>query len=506
MTNESNIPEKVPLIVLDPHTPSLNEEAFVHQFSRRVVGQPAAEEIARMAHNAYSNPFRDKNRPIGIYFLVGPSRTGKSLTGEVLAEIFHGDAKALTRLQCADYEADHQVADLKGSPNGYVGYKDPDKYKVNPEDEDATSIISAHNLKRVRLQSDKEVDIVILEEFEKSGYDFYKLWMGVFDKGVLRLGNGKLVDFTNTIFVLTSNLGMDKLEKQSKGSIGFTNTAKAITRNDVASVVDEEMKLRFKPEFRNRLDAVVIFQPFTGGDLSRVVEAEVALLQERINKQAPGGKKFTITVDKSARDKLLAATGNNVAELKRVIAAQINIPLGRLYNTGKITAGCTLFVTYSDKIGNYEFAMQPGVPEPAKTDATATGDKDQSKTGADNGTGNANGNGTKDGSGKPTLHLPKKDTPKTNLPAVVKNAGDTVPPNHLQKYAVQALAKSFYDAEEKADEVMHYLTDVLTVDVLYEVLTHKEPYSFSVMVMASLEQLELLKLKLPYVVYRKQGS
>jgi hypothetical protein len=163
-------------------------------------------------------------------------------------------------------------------------------------------------------------------------------------------------------------------------------------------------------------------------------------------------------------------------------------------------------VTYSDKIGNYEFAMQPGVPEPAQADATATGDKDQSKTGAD--TGNGNGNGTKDGggSGKPTLHLPKKDAPKANLPAVVKNAGDKAPPNLLQKYAVQALAKSFYDAEEKADEVMHYLTDVLTVDVLYEVLTHKEPYSFSVMVMASLEQLELLKLKLPYVVYRKQGS
>lgn len=267
------------------------------------------------------------------------------------------------------------------------------------------------------------------------------------------------------------------------------------------------MKLRFKPEFRNRLDAVVIFQPFTGGDLSRVVEAEVALLQERINKQAPGGKKFTITVDKSARDKLLAATGNNVAELKRVIAAQINTPLGRLYNTGKITAGCTLTVTYSEKIGNYEFAMQPGVPEPAKTDATATGDKDQSKTGAGTENGTGNGSGTKDGgSGKPTLHLPKKDAPKTNLPAVVKNTGEKVPPNLLQKYAVQALAKSFYDAEEKADEVMHYLTDVLTVDVLYEVLTHKEPYSFSVMVMASLEQLELLKLKLPYVVYRKQGS
>lgn len=495
MTTESNVPDKVPLIILDPHTPSLNEEAFVQQFGRRVVGQPAAEEIARLAHNAYSNPFRDKTRPIGIYFLVGPSRTGKSLTGEVLAELFHGDAKALTRLQCADYEAQHQVADLKGSPNGYVGYKDPDKHKVNPEDEDSTSIISQHNLKRVRLQSQKEVDIIILEEFEKSGYDFYKLWMGVFDKGSLRLGNGKLVDFSNAIFVITSNLGMEKLEKIGRGSIGFTNGARAVTVDDVKSVVDEEMKQRFKPEFRNRLDAVVIFQPFTATSLSRVVDAEVALVQARINSQTPVGKKFTITVKKCARDKLLAATGNNVAELKRVIQAQILTPLGRLYNANKLSPGCTLFVSYSEKIGNYEFAVLPGPPEAVKPAEEAK-------------RGNETAGSEKDGKDKATtLTLPKKDKdPKSNLPALLKPPADDVAGNILQKYAVQTQTKTFSEIEDRADEMLHYLTDVLAVDVLYELLTHKEPYSFHVVCMASREQLELLKLKLPYVSFKKHGS
>lgn len=499
MTNVTDTSQASPIIVLDPHTPSLNEEAFVHQFGRKVVGQPAAEEIARMAHNAFSNPFRDKTRPIGIYFLVGPSRTGKSLTGEVLAELFHGDPKALTRLQCADYEADHQVADLKGSPNGYVGYKDPDKYKVEPDQEDSTSIISQHNLKRVRLQSDKEVDIIILEEFEKSGYDFYKLWMGVFDKGSLRLGNGKLVDFSNAIFVITSNLGMDKVEKLASGGIGFTNSAREVTAADVAAVVEEEMKHRFKPEFRNRLDAVVIFQPFTSADLFKVVDSEVNLLQARINKQAPIGKKFTIRLDKKASEKLLANTGKNVAQLKRILNAQVITPVGRLFNAGKLPPGCTLHITYSEKIGNYEFSMEPPPPD-FKPDVAAEDGNENTDNSKDDKSGSQSGE-------KPTtLHLPGKAQPPA-LPAPGKGKDSkAVPPNVMQKFAVQVHTKSFYDAETKAEELIHYLTDVLTVDLIYEVRTHKEPYSFSAVCMISQEQLDLLKLKLPYVVYRKLNS
>ena len=352
-------------IALDPTIINRNEEWFVHQFAKHVIGQPDAQQIALQAYNAAHNPLRDMSRPIGIYLLIGPSRTGKTLTAETLAVLLHGNRDALIRLQGGDYREEHQVLDLKGSPPSYVGYKDPneEKGKLAESDVDPVSVISNHNLKRVRLGSDSPVNIVLLDESEKACSEFFKLWMGIFDTGKLRLGNGEMVDFSNTIFIMTSNLGMAAVEKLARGGIGFTNGAREVTRQDVQSVVERALVQVYPPEFRNRIDAVVIFQPLKRDDMQNIVKHEIELVQERIDKQLQRGHSFVLQVSEAAQEHLLLETlskYNSIAELKRVLTRQIVMPLGRELQRGSIKAGDVVRVSVSEA-GSLSFSAERGM-------------------------------------------------------------------------------------------------------------------------------------------------
>jgi hypothetical protein len=492
------------VIVLDPYTPSPSEEAFVHQFGRKIIGQPAAEQIASMVHNAYSNPFRDKTRPIGVYYLVGPSRTGKSYTGEVLAELMHGTQDALTRLQCGDYEEDHQVADLRGAPPGYIGFKDVGKLKLTADDEDPTTPISNHNLMRLRMKSGKEIDIVLLEEFEKSSYDFYKFWMGAFDKGKVKLSDGRIVDFTNTVFILTSNLGMEQLEDLAKGGIGFTTGGpKVITEDDVKGVVDAEMKRRYKPEFRNRLDAVVIFRPFSAEELGKVVVTELARIQERVTKQAPVGKRFKLVCDEGARKQLLIQTGTNVAELKRVMQKELLTPLGRLFNMGKLPPACTVTVSYNAQLERFDFSMLPGTAAEVKAQEEEAAKAAQT---AD----------TKDGA-KPKepllLEGPKGPTKNPKDPkgdpkkaALFQPLSEGSRSRGLDRFLIQAQAKSLNEVDDRGQEIMDYVLEILDLDIEYEATTHRAPYRFDLVVWGSEAQMKMLKKLMPFITYSKRGE
>lgn len=354
-------------IELDPSRVNLKEEWFVRQFSERVIGQPEALQVALQAYDAAHNPLRDMSRPIGIYLLIGPSRTGKTLTAETLALLFHGNKDALIRLQGGDYRQEHQVLDLKGAPPSYVGYKDPGegKGKLAENEVDPVSVISNHNMKRVRLGSDSNVNIILVDESEKADAEFFKLWMGIFDTGTLRLGNGEMVDFSNTIFIMTSNLGMAAVEKLARGGIGFTNSARDVTREDVQSVVERALVQVYPPEFRNRIDAVVIFQPLQHNDMRNIVKHEIMLVQERIDKQLQRGQSFALKVTEAAQDFLLQETlnkHNSIAEVKRVVNRQIETPLGRELQRGTIKGGDVVRVSLGAD-GVLSFAIERGASE-----------------------------------------------------------------------------------------------------------------------------------------------
>lgn len=329
-------------LVLNTDQIGPDAEQFQQNFGSYVIGQPNAEKVALMAFESANNILRDKTKPIGVYVLIGPSRSGKSYTGRIAAKLIHGDENAVTELEGGEYQEEHQVLELKGAPPSYKGYMGPEeKAKLTASDIDSTSSVSEHNLRRVRLNSKSSINVVIINEFEKSHEDFYKFWMGVFDHGKARLGNGEIVDFTNTIFFITMNLGMEELETMAN-PLGFSIGQKVITEADVKSVVDTAMVRRFKKEFRNRLDAIVIFKPHTGDDLLRIVDKEIRGLEERIAEALPRGKTFGLDIKTDARkwllDKALSTQGD-VAGLKRVLEQELVNKLGRELSKGTIGAG-----------------------------------------------------------------------------------------------------------------------------------------------------------------------
>jgi hypothetical protein len=330
-------------IVLDPDELPRDTKTFKQTFGDNIVGQPNAEKVAVSAFERANNPLRNKKKPLGIYVLIGPSRTGKTKTGKVMAKGFHGDEDAVTVLEMGDYIEQHQMLDLTGAGPTYVGYMKPeDVAKLKPEDIDPTSKVSAHNMRRVRLGSKSDVNVVILNEFEKATDELYRFWMGVFDNGFAVHGNGMKTDYSNTIFVLTMNLGMDELKKFAKGRIGFGGGPRKVTENDVKEIVDEALKAKYKSEFLNRLSAVVVFRPLTPEEVLQICGIEVRNIQKRIDDQLPDTDAFTLEVTDGAKSWLVAQSlkdEGDVSELTRVVEREIADRLGRQLQLKKIKGG-----------------------------------------------------------------------------------------------------------------------------------------------------------------------
>lgn len=450
--------------VVDHNELSTAEISFAERFGGRVIGQPAALKVASLAFNMARNPLRDRTRPIGIFYLVGPSRTGKSLSGVVLADIFHNDPEALIRIQASDYTEDHQMLDLKGAPPSYVGFRDPKdpKNKLEAHESDPYSVISPHNLQRVRLNSKENIDVVVIEEFEKGTMDFYKFWMGVFDKGTARLGNGQVADFRNTIFILTSNLGMDELEKNAKPGMGFITREVKVTKQDVETIVHEQMKARFKPEFRNRLDAVVIFQPFDNDSLSKIVDSEIAQVQKRINDEMEAGEDFVLDVNINAKQFLLGSVDNNVAELKRVINRDVLMPLGRLLSNHKVNGGDIVRVSVNGEKTALVFSVA--------SDAYGVAPHEEQ------------------------IRKLGKRAGSVNMATQreIRKAALAARSNGVQEWSVIMSASSMKELSKRSVELLHTLENVIEVEVPHITFQRKAPFIFSVVVQASREQMTLL--------------
>lgn len=326
----------------------LQSVGFVERFRKLVIGQPDAEEIARMVHEAILNPLRDKKRPLGVFALIGPSRTGKTKTARALAKLFHNDEDALTKIDCGDYLSSHQIIDLKGAPVTYKGYIEPAEVAMLGSDEkDPTSKISPHNMKRVRRHSRSVVNIVLLDEFDRGHEDLYQLFMSIFDDGRYTFGNGITCNYANTIFILTMNLGMEQVERIND-RVGFKTDHMKVTQDDIEAVVEKAMKRRFKPEFRNRLDKVVVFKQHTNEDLLNIVRTEIAQVQERIVDTLDARFSFRLVIDDAACKKVLQMAeplGGNVPAIKKIVEQAIVPVIGRLSRQNIVAYGDRVTIT-----------------------------------------------------------------------------------------------------------------------------------------------------------------
>jgi len=318
---------------------SSQELRFIKVLDGRIVGQQGAKRAAARAKRRAANPLRNKRGPIFKALLIGKSRTGKTLTAETTALSLHGDADALVRVDCAEYQQGHEVSRLLGAPPSYVGFDDPNKNgeggdkgdKSGKDTKAPTALLARQNLIASRKGSKVPITVILLDEIEKAHSSLKDVLLAVFDKGKIRLANNIETDFTDCIFFLTSNLGMEQLEQFGR-SIGFrVQAVQQPTEEDVRQVVSGELRKHFRPEFLKRLDETVIFAPLTQTQLEELVALELSFVQDRICAGLPSKDWFEVQFDPQVNKRILAlalADDGGVAEVKQIIEREIIDVLG----------------------------------------------------------------------------------------------------------------------------------------------------------------------------------
>ena len=276
------------------------------ELGRRIVGQASAVQAVSDAVRRARAGVADPDRPTGSFLFLGPTGVGKTELAKALAEFLFDDERAMTRIDMSEYSEKHSVARLVGAPPGYVGY------------EEGGQLTEA-----VRR---RPYTVILLDEVEKAHSEVFDILLQVLDDGRLTDGQGRTVDFRNTILILTSNLGSQFIADPAL-------TDEAAKRAAVLNVV----RNTFKPEFLNRLDDVIVFDALGTGELGQIVDLQVARLAKRL-----GDRRLTLTVTPAARE-WLAMTGYDpvygARPLRRLVQSAIGDQLARALLSGQIADG-----------------------------------------------------------------------------------------------------------------------------------------------------------------------
>ena len=297
------------------------------EIGKRVVGQGEAVQAVSKAVRRARAGLQDPNRPIGSFMFLGPTGVGKTELTKALANFLFDDESAMVRIDMSEFMEKHSVARLIGAPPGYVGY------------EEGGALTEA-----VRR---RPYQVVLFDEIEKAHPDVFNVLLQVLDDGRLTDGQGRTVDFRNTLIIMTSNLGAEYLV-----NLGEDQDVDAV-RDEVMNVV----KMSFRPEFLNRIDEVILFHRLRRQDMGQIVEIQLKRLEKLLS-----DRKITLDVDKDAID-WLAAKGYDPAygarPLKRVIQKELQDPLAEKILLGEILDGSTVKVTSgSDRLN---FRSKPSV-------------------------------------------------------------------------------------------------------------------------------------------------
>ncbi|MGB8576376.1 MAG: AAA family ATPase, partial [Pseudolabrys sp.] len=277
------------------------------ELAKRVIGQQDAVHAVSTAVRRARAGLQDPHRPIGSFMFLGPTGVGKTELTKALAEYLFDDENALIRIDMSEYMEKHAVSRLIGAPPGYVGY------------EEGGALTEA-----VRR---RPYQVVLFDEIEKAHPDVFNVLLQVLDDGRLTDGQGHMVDFRNTLIVMTSNLGAEFLVSQPEGQDSDA------VKDQVMAVV----RAAFRPEFLNRVDEIILFHRLKKAEMGRIVDIQIARLQKLLD-----DRKIVITLDPSARD-WLADKGWDPAygarPLKRAIQKSVQDPLAEMILAGTIKDG-----------------------------------------------------------------------------------------------------------------------------------------------------------------------
>jgi ATP-dependent Clp protease ATP-binding subunit ClpA len=337
-------------IPINSRPPRLPENLLA-QLSSRIIGQPQAMgEIVPYVqmHRAGLAP---EGRPAGVFLLLGPTGTGKTRTVEALADVLHGSEKHLVRVDCGEFQMEHEVAKLIGAPPGYLGHRETQPMLTQQKLSAATSETS-------------NLSLVLFDEIEKAAPSMTRLLLGVLDKATLRLGDNTTVNFERSLIFLTSNLGAEDMRKELAPDFGFASFVAVSNRGDRAGKLDAiglgAVKRRFSPEFVNRIDAVITYRPLESSALEQILDLQLAALDRHIRNRLEEDA-FEVEVDESARRFLLergTSAEYGARELKRTILRQLTQPLAAMVETRDVQAGDV--VRASHRVGQERLTLTVG--------------------------------------------------------------------------------------------------------------------------------------------------
>ncbi|MEI7646642.1 MAG: AAA family ATPase, partial [Chloroflexales bacterium] len=307
--------------MLETEREKLNE--MEERLHARVIGQHEAIVSLSDAIRRARSGLRDPRRPIGSFIFVGPTGVGKTELAKALAEFMFDSEDAMTRVDMSEFQERHTVSRLIGAPPGYVGYDEGGQI--------------TEQIRRRPYQ------VVLFDEIEKAHPDVFNALLQVLDDGRLTDGQGRTVDFRNTVIIMTSNAGTEHLRGSA---IGFSAPGKGGVRpvdlKEARRKVDEALRQVFRPEFLNRVDEIILFHELSFEDLSQIVDLQVGELIERLHDQ-----KIALTLTHAAREHLVSEGYNPVygaRPLRRTVQRLLETPISRELLRGVFKAGDTIQV------------------------------------------------------------------------------------------------------------------------------------------------------------------
>lgn len=309
-----------------------DSERLLHledELHKRVVGQEEAVHAVAKAIRRARAGMKDPHRPIGSFMFLGTTGVGKTELAKALAECMFGSEKALIRFDMSEFMEKHEVSRLVGAPPGYVGYDEggqlTDAVRKNP------------------------YSVILFDEVEKAHADFFNILLQVLDDGRLTDGQGRTVDFTNTVIIMTSNLGSTLLREHTK-SMGFTAEHKEGETTDFEEIkgkIMDTVKRTFRPEFINRIDEIIVFHPLTEDDLKKIVRLLMAKVEKKMDSMHVALKVSDKAFEQIIKDGTDVEYG--ARPLRRTIQREVEDAIAELILEGTLKGKNTLHIDVDDK-------------------------------------------------------------------------------------------------------------------------------------------------------------
>ncbi|PYT17114.1 MAG: ATP-dependent Clp protease ATP-binding subunit [Acidobacteria bacterium] len=336
--------------LLDPTRSGREAEQLETSLRSKIIGQDQAIRQIVSVYQTFLAGMNSPGRPVGNFLFLGPTGTGKTRMVEATAESLVGDARAVIKIDCAEFQHSHEIAKLIGSPPGYLGHRE-----THPAlGQDALNRYHTENLK---------LSFVLFDEIEKASDALWNLLLGVLDKGTLTLGDNRQVDFSRCIIFMTSNLGASEMASILKPGLGFapppdsSEPVPASLAEKVSRAGMEAARRKFSPEFINRIDKIVAFQPLDESELRRVLDLELGVLRRRFADSSQGTP-FVLSVTGRAKGYLLQE-GTDVRygarPLKRAIERSLVHPMSSLIATGQVRLGDWIRVDFDPELRHLTF-------------------------------------------------------------------------------------------------------------------------------------------------------